>query len=69
MNIENISLEVPVDRHNRADVMVKVKAGDNRKSLLIEVKSNGEPRIVQRSIYKLNTGKEENLLLNGFWKE
>ncbi|MCL6014811.1 MAG: hypothetical protein M1323_04190 [Candidatus Thermoplasmatota archaeon] len=49
--------------------MVKVKAGDNRKSLLIEVKSNGEPRIVQRSIYKLNTGKEENLLLNGFWKE
>ena len=69
MNIENISLEVPVDRHNRADVMVKVKEGDNRKSLLIEVKSNGEPRIVQRSIYKLNTGKEENLLLNGFWKE
>ena len=58
-----------MDRHNRADVMVKVKEGDNRKSLLIEVKSNGEPRIVQSSIYKLNTGKEENLLLNGFWKE
>lgn len=54
MNIENVSLEVPVDRQNRADVVVKVTAGDNRKSLLIEVKSNGEPRIVQSSIYKLN---------------
>ena len=53
MNIEEISLEVPIDKRSRADVMVKVRTGDLKKSLLIEVKSSGEPRIVQSAIYQL----------------
>ena len=53
MSIEDISLKVPVDKRSRADVMVKVRTGDLKKSLLIEVKSSGEPRIVQSAIYQL----------------
>ena len=53
MNIEDISLEVPIDKLSRADVVVKVRTGDLKKSLLIEVKSSGEPRIVQSAIYQL----------------
>lgn len=53
MNIERISLEVELNKQNRADVMVKVRIGKVRKCLLIEVKSIGEPKIVQSSIYKL----------------
>ncbi len=53
MNIDDISLEVPIDKSLRADVMVKVRTGELMKYLLIEVKSIGEPRIVQSSIYKL----------------
>ena len=53
MNIEDISLEVPMDKRSRADVMVKVQTGNLKKYLLIEVKSSGEPRIVQSSIYQL----------------
>ncbi|MCL4421164.1 MAG: type IV toxin-antitoxin system AbiEi family antitoxin [Candidatus Thermoplasmatota archaeon] len=53
MNIGDISLEVPIDDRNRADVMVQVRTGNLKKYLLIEVKSSGEPRIVQGSIYQL----------------
>ena len=53
MNIEDISLEVPIDKRSRADVMIRVRTGNLKKYLLIEVKSSGEPRIVQRSIYQL----------------
>ncbi len=53
MNIEDISLEMPLDKQKRADVIVKVRTGDLEKYLFIEVKSSGEPRIVQSSIYRL----------------
>ncbi|MHB1708784.1 MAG: type IV toxin-antitoxin system AbiEi family antitoxin [Thermoplasmataceae archaeon] len=53
LNIEDISLEVPLDKRKRADVIVKVRTGDLEKYLFIEVKSSGEPRIVQSSIYQL----------------
>lgn len=53
LDIEDISLEVPIDSQGRADIIVKVRTGDLKKSLLVEVKSNGEPRIVQSSIYQL----------------
>ena len=53
MNIEDISLEVPIDKRSRADVIVKVRIGNLKKYLLIKVKSSGEPRIVQSSIYQL----------------
>ena len=53
MNIEDISLEVPIDQRSRADVTVKVRTGGLIKYLFIEVKSSGEPRIVQSSIYQL----------------
>ena len=63
MSIEDISLKVPVDKRSRADVMVKVRTGDLKKSLLIEVKSSGEPRIVQSAIYKLKklVGTDEGI--------
>lgn len=60
MNIEDISLEVPIDKRSRADVMVKVRTGNLKKYLLIEVKSSGEPRIVQSSIYQLKKLAEIN---------
>ncbi|OWP55821.1 MAG: hypothetical protein B2I17_09025 [Thermoplasmatales archaeon B_DKE] len=53
MKIEDISLEVPVDKGKRADLIVRVRTGELKKNLLIEVKSSGEPRIVQSSIYRL----------------
>ncbi len=53
MRIEDISLDVPIDKLGRADVMVKIRTGNLKKYLLIEVKSSGEPRIVQSSIYRL----------------
>ena len=53
LNIEDISLEVSIGQGSRADVIVKVRIGDLEKYLLIEVRSSGEPRIVQSSIYQL----------------
>ena len=53
LNIEDITLDALIDKRSRADVMVKVRSGDLKKNLLIEVKSSGEPRIVQSSIYQL----------------
>ena len=53
MNIEDISLDAPIDVQSRADVIVKVRTGNFKKYLLIEVKSSGEPRIVKSSIYQL----------------
>ena len=53
MNIEDISLEVPIDKRSHVDIIVRVRTGDLKKCLLIGVKSSGEPRIVQSSIYQL----------------
>ncbi|MHB8396302.1 MAG: type IV toxin-antitoxin system AbiEi family antitoxin [Thermoplasmataceae archaeon] len=53
IKIEDVSLEVPIDKRVYADIIIKVKTGDLNKYLLVEVKSSGEPRIVQSSIYKL----------------
>ncbi len=53
MEIEGISFRLPKNKQSHADVIVKVRTGNLKKSLLIEVKSSGEPRIVQSSIYEL----------------
>lgn len=53
MNIESISLEVESNKQNRADVRAKIRTGKIKRYLLIDVKSIGEPKIVQSSIYKL----------------
>ena len=60
MNIEDISFDVPIDKYHRSDMKVKVRTGSLKKYLLIEVKSNGEPRIVKSSIYQLKKYLEED---------
>lgn len=53
LKIEDISLQVLRDNNRYADIVARVRTGNLKKSLLIEVKSNGEPRIVQSAIYPL----------------
>ena len=53
MDIEDISYEIPIDKKSYSNIMVKILTGNKKKNLLIEVKSNGEPRFVERSIYQL----------------
>ena len=53
MTLENVTLEVPIDKKSCVDIIIKVKTGRIKKCLFIDVKSSGEPRIVQSSIYQL----------------
>ncbi len=53
MDIEDISYEIPIDKKSYSNIMVKVLTGNKKKNLVVEVKSNGEPRFVERSIYQL----------------
>jgi len=55
LTLEKIEREARVGRGSRADLVIRARSGKLRKTLVLEVKSIGEPRIVERAITQLRT--------------
>ena len=53
VKIKKVSLETRLSNKTIADIIVQIEAGTLKKDIIIEVKSIGEPRLVQTSIYQL----------------
>ena len=53
IKIVDISDGIQLYKFNRADIVADIKFGKHKKELVIEVKANGEPKTVERSIYIL----------------
>lgn len=51
--LEKISREVKLDSGSRADLVVRVRAGNLVRNLIVEVKSIGEPRMAEQAITQL----------------
>jgi transcriptional regulator with AbiEi antitoxin domain of type IV toxin-antitoxin system len=55
LKLQRVTREAKIGRSGRADLLVRVKAGNRVKNLLIEVKSIGEPRMAERAISQLRS--------------
>ncbi len=53
MSIDNVTLG-PAVKTGRPDMLVGVTAGKTKRTLVVEVKTIGEPRIAQNAIYRLS---------------